>query len=136
MSKVAHVWSPVEEIEHLTIQELPSNKLIKSAKVVCIDDVVVVVSERGGIYASGKRFRGGWSYTFGQYPWTTGLINCLHKHGVITKKARDQHLQMCVDLERKNDEKRAAKYLEDHASVLGIKLTPKQKQRIKGVIEK
>lgn len=127
---MACVSSPIQQIDDLSIESLPTGKPVAAEKVVRIDGLILIVGKNGRLYAHGHRFDGRFSYTFGTWPWTDPLMKALAKAGVISKEAAKQHAEKAAEFTAKREAKNAADRLVYVAKEAGIKLTARQLAQI------
>lgn len=125
MSTIA---SPVSEIEKLRFEPFPASKAVAVTKAVRHDRVVLAVGGNGTIYTQSVSEHA--FYSFGKWPFTDGVINALYRAGVITHKAKAQHLKLAGERDARRSRSYHAAQIRDHAKALGIRLTKSQLEKI------
>lgn len=124
------ICSPIEEIDNLWLERLPSGKILREATVVRYDNVTVIIPKKGyPIYSSS--IQNHVSYSTGHGPWFDGMMKCLHRAGVISKKAIDDHMARVKAISERQSKEWALKDLNRISEKFGIKFTEKQLQALK-----
>lgn len=90
--------SPVEEVSRLTFHPIPNGKPLSVTKCVSVDGVLVFVDANGKLYCN--KIRNKSHYSFGIYPWTSGLMKGLWKLGAISKSSYEVHLRLATERQR------------------------------------
>jgi hypothetical protein len=123
---MSSILSPITEISRLQIEPIPTNKVLRGARVCKVDSITLIVDEQGTFYSS--QVRAGCAYSFGSGLEAT--IKGAMRLGLLSKEAVKQHHAMASEHRNKEARQYAAKSFENQAKVLGIKLTNAQMGRI------
>lgn len=118
--------SPVEKINRLLIQQLPSNKVIKTAAVCRYGRNTLILSADGRrVYAS---YAPKIAYTVSCK--NDDLVLALHKIGYITAAEAKQHIETSATRRKHNQARNAARDFTVDATKLGVKLTRAQLKKL------
>lgn len=117
-----------ENLESLTIDRLPSGRVVKIDKSIRVGDLVIFVGKNGNLYHTGRA--GNYAYMPGNWPWTINMLKALLKLGAITQDHYDQHSAWEENYRSKRHNKYLISELVDSAKGLGIKLTQGQLNKI------
>lgn len=123
---MSSILSPITDISNVQVEPIPSNKILRGAKICKTDGVIVILDKDGVLYSN--QVSAGRAYTFG-----CGMEATLRgavRLGVLSKEAVKQHEAMASEHSNKEARQYAAKTIEHQAKVLGIKLTNAQIGRI------
>lgn len=123
---MSHILSPIEDINRINIEPFPTNRLVRVARVVRVDGILVAVDEKGRIYSS--QVDAHCAYSFGCDFEST--LRGLLRLRMLSKAAVKQHHDLWVLRQIKRDRKQAANLLEQHVRTLGLKLTNAQRGAI------
>lgn len=119
--------SPVEDIDYLTIEIVPTDRPINVVKAIRSGNVTLLLTKEGKVYGSNaKRV----SYLPGVSSVQTSSMRALHRLGVITKAQMERHLDACAELSEAREKRRAAERVQEYADRLGIKLTKAQLAKV------
>lgn len=120
------ITSPILEISRLKLEPIPTNKILRDAKVCRVEGVTVIVDKYGTIYSP--------QVTASRaYPYKCGLEATLKgaaRLGILSKSALKQHTDMVAKERARDAEYHAARSIADQAKVLGLKLTNAQMGRL------
>ncbi len=119
--------SPVEKIDHLVLEKIPTNRTINVVKATRDGRVSLLLASDGKVYSSAAD---SFSYTLGKHDRQTSTMRALQRLGVITKAQMEQHLAACERRTVQREKMHAADAISSYAETLGIKLTKAQQARV------
>lgn len=124
---MASFISPVEKIDNLVIQQLPSNRPINVTKAVRVNRITVLIAENGYLYSDQlQKF----CYTPGNWPWQDSLMKALKRLGVINKEQMDEHILYGKQAEQSRTKASDKDYLELLAKRYSFSLTQEQHEKL------
>lgn len=125
------ICSPVESINNLYIEMLPSGRAISIEKVARSGDTIIYLAKSGKLYTDRIR---DFAYLPGKYGWMKPILKCLVKLKVVPQKDANAHWSVCEKADNERSKKYAAESLEQDMKTLGLSLTPKQRVAIDEVL--
>jgi len=124
---VSNFMSPVQKIDALFLEPIPTNRAITVVKATRDGRITLLLAGDGKIYSS---MSAKVSYMLGSSDIQTSTMRALHRLGVITKAQMDEHLAAGEKHSEQRRRKWAADSIVGDAKVLGIKLTKAQQAKV------
>lgn len=120
--------SPVEKINRLVFNPIPTGRPVALDKMLRVSGFVVIVDAKGKLYSPNLKDRV--CYSCETWPWSDSLLRALVKLGVITSEEMDAHLKRAKEIDNLRSRRNAAKELKRYANRLGMKLTASQEKAL------
>jgi len=124
---VTNYMSPVEKIDTLFLEPIPTNRTINVVKAARDGRVTLLLANDGTVYSS---MSAKVCYTLGTSAVQTSTMRALRRLGVITKEQMEQHLEAGALRSLRREMKFAADSIAAHTKTLGIKLTKAQQAKV------
>ncbi len=125
---MSRIVSPVEKINNLWIDGLPSGKAVAIVRAVKVEGVTFMLGKNGKLYCD--RISGRGVYLLHRYGFTDSLCRAMRSLGVITQAEAQQHMDAANLATKKSEFGELAGQFRYFAKKVGIELTRNQTRMI------